>query len=226
MGSESDSSEMDRLQLSDTESESSGKKHPPKLKEEVVPRKENSSKNSSEHKDRSNNNNSRSESKKDAISNSSRKSENKSSSKKDQIKGKSERDKLIDKKMSKIFGSSSDEDEPSNVDYRQAKTSVVSTPGKPSTAPIAPTNNLLMPATSRSISLEHTSSITSKSKPKQPKVKASSMFDTDSSDDEVSVALKKSVDAMTTSGTTSAKQQVNPLSSNTSSIKMGHLPTI
>ena len=52
------------------------------------------------------------------------------------------------------------------------------------------------------------------------------MFDTDSSDDEVSVALKKSVDAMATSGATSTKQQVNPLISSTSSIKMGHLPTI
>merc|ERR1712083_292056 len=59
--SESDSSEMERLHLSDTESESSGKKLPPKLKEEGLPRKDSVSKNLPDHKDRRNSDKSKSE---------------------------------------------------------------------------------------------------------------------------------------------------------------------
>merc|ERR1712141_520857 len=80
------------------------------------------------------------------------------------------------------FGSSSDEDEESS------KASKI-----PSTAPICSANNLLMPVTARSQSLEAGNKAASNNK-STAKVKASSMFDTDSSDEEMNAALKKSVD--------------------------------
>ena len=53
-----------------------------------------------------------------------------------------------------------------------------------------------MPVTARSQSLEAGNKAASNNK-STAKVKASSMFDTDSSDEEMNAALKKSVDAMT-----------------------------
>merc|ERR1712088_225715 len=148
----------------------------PKLKEEGFSKKS-LSKTSIENKEKSR---PKMEIKRETGTSSSKKGDIKSSSKRESSKGKTERDKLIDKKMSKIFGSSSDEDEESS---KVAKI--------PSTAPICSANNLLMPVTARSQSLEASNN---KSK---AKVKASSMFDTDSSDEEMNAALKKSVDAMT-----------------------------
>merc|ERR1711997_594977 len=145
---------------------------------------------------------------------SSKKGDIKSSSKRESSKGKTERDKLIDKKMSKIFGSSSDEDEESS------KVSKI-----PSTAPICSANNLLMPVTARSQSLEAGNKATSNSKSKA-KVKASSMFDTDSSDEEMNAALKKSVDAMTSGGTTSAKSSNSSSASSTKLSQRSHMSTM
>merc|ERR1712141_770175 len=179
--SESESSEMDRLHLSDTDTEISKGDLPPKLKEEGFSKKT-LSKTSNENKEKSR---PKMEIKRESGTSSSKKGDIKPSSKRESSKGKTERDKLIDKKMSKIFGSSSDEDEESS------KASKI-----PSTAPICSANNLLMPVTARSQSLEAGNKAASNNK-STAKVKASSMFDTDSSDEEMNAALKKSVDAMT-----------------------------